>query len=38
VAVLVIAGFPPALVALKAMEAPARTLGMTVVRFDALRS
>jgi ABC-type uncharacterized transport system substrate-binding protein len=33
VAVLV---FPPgALVALKAMEAPARTLGMTVVRFDA---
>jgi putative tryptophan/tyrosine transport system substrate-binding protein len=35
VAVLVNAGFPPALAALKAMEAPARTLGMTVVRFDA---
>ena len=32
VAVLV---FPPALAALKEMEAPARTLGVTVVRFDA---
>ena len=35
VAVLVNPGFPPALAALKAMEAPARTLGMTVARFDA---
>jgi hypothetical protein len=35
VAVLVNAGFPPALATLKAMEAPARTLGVTVVRFDA---
>jgi putative ABC transport system substrate-binding protein len=35
VAVLVNPGFSPALEALKAMEAPARTLGMTVVRFDA---
>jgi len=35
VAVLVYAGFLPALATLKAMEAPARTLGMTVVRFDA---
>ena len=35
VAVLVNPGFPPALAALKAMEAPARTLGVTVVRFDA---
>ena len=35
VAVLVNPGFPPALAALKAMEAPARTMGMTVARFDA---
>jgi putative ABC transport system substrate-binding protein len=36
VAVLVNAGLPgPALASLKAMEAPARTLGVTVVRFDA---
>ena len=35
VAVLVNPGFPPALAALEAMAAPARTLGMTVVRFDA---
>ena len=35
VAVLVNPSFPPALAALEAMEAPARTLGMTVVRFDA---
>jgi hypothetical protein len=35
VAVLLNAGFPPALATLKAMEAPARTLGVTVVRFDA---
>ena len=35
VAVLVFPGFPSALAALEAMEAPARTLGMTVVRFDA---
>ena len=35
VAVLVIAGSPPALATLKAMEASARTLGTTVVRFDA---
>ena len=34
-AVLVNASFPPALAALKAMEAPARTLGVTVTRFDA---
>ncbi|HET9119110.1 MAG TPA: ABC transporter substrate-binding protein, partial [Solirubrobacterales bacterium] len=35
VAVLVNPGFQPALAALEAMEAPARTLGITVVRFDA---
>jgi putative ABC transport system substrate-binding protein len=35
VAVLVNPGFPPALAALQAMQSPARTLGMTVVRFDA---
>ena len=35
VAVLANPGFLPALATLKAMEAPARTLGMTVVRFDA---
>ena len=34
-AVLVNPGFPSALAALEAMEASARTLGMTVVRFDA---
>ena len=35
VAVLANPDFLPALATLKAMEAPARTLGMTVVRFDA---
>jgi putative tryptophan/tyrosine transport system substrate-binding protein len=35
VAVLVDPDFPPVPAILKAMEAPARTLGMTVVRFDA---
>ncbi len=35
VAVLVDPGFPPAPAIFKAMEVPARTLGMTVVRFDA---
>ena len=35
VAVLVNPGFPPALAALEAMQGTARTLGMTVVRFDA---
>ena len=35
VAVLTDPGFPPAAAIFKAMEAPARTLGMTVVRFDA---
>src|SRR5262249_6910666 len=35
VAILVNPGLPPALAALEAMGAPARTLGMTVVRFDA---
>jgi putative tryptophan/tyrosine transport system substrate-binding protein len=35
VAVLVSPGVPQGLAALKAMEAPARTLGMTIARFDA---
>ncbi len=35
VAVLVDPGFPPAPANFKAMETPARALGMTVVRFDA---
>ncbi len=35
VAVLVDPGFPPAPAIFKAMEAPARTLGITVVRFNA---
>ncbi len=34
VAALVDPGFPSALAGLRAMEVPARTLGMTVVRFD----